>query len=97
MIAPSSRGFLRYRRSARVDETRVGDRVVLYHRDVRSGIVLNPTGSLVWDSLESPRSADELVDQLSARFPNADRNRIAQDVSGYVESLLAHSLIDGEP
>ena len=95
MTAPSS-ASIRFRRSTRVDETRVGDRVVLYHRDAGSGIVLNPAGSLVWDSLSAPRSQDDLVIQLAAKFPTIPRARLEGDVAAYVESLLAHSLIDGD-
>ena len=95
MTAPSS-ASIRFRRSTRVDETRVGDRVVLYQRDAGSGVVLNPAGSLVWDSLSTPRSHEELVAQLSAKFPSVARARIESDVAAYIDSLLAHSLIDGE-
>ena len=96
MTAPSS-ALIRFRRSTRVDETRVGDRVVLYHRDAGSGIVLNPAGSTIWDSLSRPRSQDELVVQLATRFPSVPRARIESDIAAYIESLLAQSLIDGEP
>ena len=83
----------RFRRSDRVDETRVGDRVVLYHRDTGSGVVLNPTGSLIWDALASPQSAGQLADRLAARFPATLPARIATDVGGYVDSLLENQLI----
>ena len=86
----------RFRRSDRVDETRVGDRVVLYHRDTGSGVVLNPTGSLIWDALASPQSAGQLADHLAAKFPSALPERIATDVGGYVDSLLEIDLIASE-
>ncbi len=95
MTAPST-ALTRFRRSTRVDETRVGDRVVLYHRDAGSGIVLNPAGSLIWDAMSTPRSQDELATQLATKFPSIPRSRIESDVSTYIDSLLAHSLIDGE-
>jgi hypothetical protein len=83
----------RFRRSSRVDETRVGDRVVLYHRDTGSGIVLNPTGSLIWDALATPRSTADLVDNLAGRYPGVTPEKISADVSTYVESLLENGLI----
>ena len=83
----------RLRRSDRVDETRVGDRVVLYHRDTGSGVVLNPTGSVIWDALASPRSAADLAEDLAARFPGVTAERIASDVETYVASLRENGLL----
>lgn len=86
-------GTERFRRSNRVDETRVGDRVVLYHRDTGSGVVLNPTGSIIWDALASPRSTADLAGDLAARYPGMTSEKIAADVGVYVESLLENGLI----
>ena len=83
----------RFRRSDRVDETRVGDRVVLYHRDTGSGVVLNPTGSLIWEALATPCSTDELAQDLSARYPGMTDEKIRNDVNTYVESLRENGLI----
>ena len=80
-------------RSSKVDETRVGDRVVLYHRDTGSGVVLNPTGSIIWDALATPRSAADLAESLSSRYPGVGPEKISADVNTYVESLLENRLI----
>ncbi len=82
------------RRSDRVDETRVGDRVVLYHRDTGAGIVLNPSGSRIWDSLESPASASDIVDKLAREHSAIPRDRIATDVDTYVSALQEQRLIE---
>ena len=81
-------------RSDRVDETRVGDRVVLYHRDTGSGVVLNPAGSRIWDSLATPVSTTDLVERLAAEYPVVSRKQIADDVDLYVASLKEQKLID---
>lgn len=81
-------------RSDRVDETRVGDRVVLYHRDTGSGVVLNPTGSRIWDALTTPISANDIVERLAREHLATPRERIAADVHSYVASLKEQSLID---
>ena len=90
------RQTVRFRRSDRVDETRVGDQVVLYHRDNGTGVVLNPTGSIIWDSLVAPQSADELARGLTARFPATPAERIAADVGGYLAALVEQRLVTGE-
>ncbi|HUQ99369.1 MAG TPA: PqqD family protein [Gemmatimonadaceae bacterium] len=81
-------------RSDRVDETRVGDRVVLYHRDTGSGVVLNPAGSRIWDSLATPASTNDLVERLAREHLAVPRDRIAADVATYVTSLKEQKLID---
>ena len=82
-----------FHRSSKVDETRVGDRVVLYHRDTGSGVVLNPTGSIIWDELATPRSAADLANNLASRYPGVVPEKISADVNTYVESLLENGLI----
>jgi len=82
------------RRSDRVDETRVGDRVVLYHRDTGAGIVLNPAGSRIWDSLSSPSSANDLVEKLASEHSTTPRERIASDVETYVSALQEQRLVE---
>jgi hypothetical protein len=81
-------------RSDRVDETRVGDRLVLYHRDTGTGIVLNPIGSLVWDSLATPQSTRDIADLLARRHAAIPRQQIDTDVATYVQSLREHMLVD---
>jgi hypothetical protein len=93
MTSPASMNA-RYRRSADVDETRVGERVVLYHRGSGNGVVLNPTGSLVWNALASPLTANEVVDTLARRYASVERDRLSRDVNAYIDSLRAQSLID---
>ncbi len=82
------------RRSDRVDETRIGDRLVLYQRDTGTGIVLNPMGSLVWDSLETPRSIEDVAEILANQHRTTPRQQIDKDVAAYVQSLKGHLLID---
>lgn len=76
-----------------MDETRVGDRVVLYQRDRGTGIVLNPAGSSVWDALAEPISSDDIVSDLLARYAGVPAERVAADVDEYLTSLMAQALV----
>ena len=82
-----------YHRSDRVDETRVGDRVVLYQRDRGTGIVLNPAGSQIWDALSEPKSTDDLVSDILARYDGVAPEQVAGDVDQYLTSLEAQALV----
>lgn len=84
------------RRSERVDETRIGDRVVLYQRDTGSGVVLNPAGSRIWDSLSTPGSASAVVERLTSQHSNVAREQIEHDVEAYLASLKEQRLIEDE-
>ena len=50
-----------YARSQDVDSSSVGDRVVLYHRGSRTALVLNPTGSWLWQGLVASATALDLA------------------------------------
>ena len=76
-----------------MDETRVGDRIVLYQRDRGTGIVLNPVGSSVWDALCEPRSPQDIVADLLARYEGAPAEKVAADVDEYLNSLEAQALV----
>lgn len=88
-----SRSRQLYHRSDRVDETRVGDRVVLYQRDRGTGVVLNPAGSSVWDALSEPKSPDDIVSDLVARYDGVAPEKVAADVDEYLASLEAQALV----
>jgi hypothetical protein len=82
-----------FRRSSDVDETRVGDRVVLYH--VRNGgaFVLNPTASLLWGRLAEPCGISDLAEQLREAFPFLPEERATADVQTCVTELEGNGLV----
>lgn len=82
-----------YRRSPAVDETAVGERMVLYHRVSGAAIVLNPAASIIWNELSREREQAELARALSERFPSVDSATIDQDVSACLEDLARHQLV----
>jgi hypothetical protein len=93
-VAPNESGTQLLRRSENVDETRVGDRVVLYQRDTGSGIVLNPSGSRIWDQLKTPMTPEQLIDALATAHSTIAREKIASDVDAYVTALREQRLLE---
>ena len=83
----------RLRRADGVWSRAVQDRAVLYSWDDGKAIVLNPTGSVLWEALESPRSASELADELVRRFPGLPVERARKDVEAFLERLRGESVV----
>jgi hypothetical protein len=83
----------KYCRSQSVDEQRVGERCVLYHRESGKAIVLNPTGSLIWTSLISLSTPSDLAEQLQATFPSLKSEQAFLDVSTFISDLQEHDLV----
>lgn len=82
-----------FRRSAAVEETHVGDRVVLYHRETGNAIVLNPTATILWEQMRSDAGVHQLTAQLSTRFAGVDHDKIAEDVRVCLEEFTTEQLI----
>jgi hypothetical protein len=82
-----------YARCEAVDASTVGDRVVLYHRTSRSALVLNPTGSRLWERLATPASPQDLTAALRERFPEVSRDDALRDVSAFLDELTRHGAI----
>lgn len=84
---------MRYCRSSRIEESKAGNRAILYHKDQRKAVVLNPTGSLVWGFLEQPQAAEDLILSLQQSFPQVDPQQLARDMQPYLEELVEQGVI----
>jgi hypothetical protein len=82
-----------YARSEQVEGSSVGDRVVLYHRTSRSALVLNPTGTRLWQRLASPASPEDLTAALREGFPALTAEDALRDVSSFLDELTRHGAI----
>jgi len=83
-----------FRRSPAVEETHVGDRVVLYHRKSGNAIVLNPTATILWEGLQRDADSLELTARLSSRFTDIEPDTIAANVRVCLEQLSTELLIE---
>jgi hypothetical protein len=82
-----------YARSDQVEASTVGDRLVLYHRISRTALVLNPTGSQLWEELARPTSAEDLTAALRARFPGLAPEDARRDVASFLDELTRHGAL----
>jgi len=83
----------KHQRSASVDESQVGDRVVLYDRVSRKALVLNPTGTLLWHLLATPLTLQELTVKLQSTFSSLTAQQAMDDASAFLQTLRDHGVL----
>jgi hypothetical protein len=81
-----------YARSPDASASTVGDRVVLYHRTSRAALVLNPTGSWIWEQLHTPRTPAVLAEGLRRRYPSLSDDQAQRDVDTFLSDLVRHAM-----
>ena len=70
--------------------------MILYHASDGGAFVLNPTASILWDSLTVPSTIDQLVQELQMRFPGLTTDRAEADIAACIVELQGHRLIEGD-
>jgi len=56
-------------------------------------LVLNGTGSYLWERLSEPQSADDLARAVCGRFSGVQWATALQDVNQILEELVSHDLV----
>jgi hypothetical protein len=89
----------RYLRAPEVDGSVVGERAVLYHRQSGTAVVLNPTGSWLWELLTACPTPQALAEQLQAKCPALTEEQAVRDVSTFLKALHEHGMVldEGRP
>ena len=67
--------------------------MVLYHRTARTALVLNPTGSHLWDRLGTPAALPDLAAALREKFPALSAEDACKDVAVFLDELTRHGAI----
>jgi hypothetical protein len=86
----------RYRRATGVPSRIVADRVILARPGREDFDALTGPAVAVWNLLQEPRSAVELVETLSWAY-RAPRREIERDVRALLDDLLELGVIEGGP
>jgi len=69
------------------------DGALLFNPDNDALMAINPTGLAIWQSLQQPRTAQEMVAHLLDVCENAPTDQVAGDVHEFVQSLLPGGFI----
>jgi len=83
----------RFGKSPHADSTLAGDRAAIYHRISKKAITLNPNGTILWSSLDSPKTVQELIAVLQQRWPQVGTETLNHDVLTFIEQLQSHDLL----
>jgi hypothetical protein len=70
------------------------DGALLFNPDTDEVLVVNVTGSLIWQALAEPRTPQQVVAALVEQCDNVPADQVAQDVNEFIEQLLAKEFVN---
>lgn len=82
-----------YTRSDKTSTHPSGERVVVFHQVTRDSIVLNPTGSLIWEALTTSKTREQLLTVLSEAYPEVPQEALESDLDAYLTELGENQLV----
>ena len=82
-----------FQQDPQAQSTVVGDRVVLLHRLTQTTIIINPTGSRLWELLAEPHGVADLAAALQEIHEGLTPERAGVDATAFLDSLLAQGLL----
>jgi hypothetical protein len=74
----------------------VGGEMVILHLDEGLYYSLNEVGACIWQLVQEPRSVDELVEAITAKF-EVERDQCLADILALLTDLAAHRLVTISP
>jgi hypothetical protein len=86
---------MHYRQASQVKIKRIGDSTALYVGRQKGIHVLNETALFIWEALEEPFTADELLFMLTEVF-DADPTTMKADLNEILDLFLHYDLIRTE-
>jgi len=64
------------------------DGALLFNADTDNTLLINPTGIMVWDFLNEPRTVEEIVEYISRSYSNSpDHASVRKDIETFVTDL----------
>jgi hypothetical protein len=64
------------------------DGAILFNADTDSTLLINPTGIIVWNFLNQPRTVEEIVEYINKSYSNSpDHASVRKDIETFVTDL----------
>jgi sensor domain CHASE-containing protein len=70
------------------------DGSVLFNPDTDDMVVINPSGKLIWEFIQSAHTAQEIAAHLVETYQGVSAEQAAQDAQGFVDSLLGDFVLE---
>lgn len=80
------------RRGDKHVETEVADQTMMMNIDKGKYYALEGTAKLIWGALESPKSVQDLVTQMTDAY-EVDQDQCMTDVVGFLNDLVENDLV----
>ncbi|WP_337042141.1 PqqD family protein [Emticicia sp. 17c] len=80
------------RKSENVLITNLGDELVMMHLETGNYITLNNLARVIWEKIENPVTADELIAYLLSKY-NVSETQCKHETYKFLDSLQAQGLL----
>lgn len=77
-----------YRRTPGIEASPLQEESILFDPATNRFCLLNRTAAFLWERLDAPASADDLVQAVCDAFDGADQGRVAPDVQATLAQLV---------
>ncbi len=88
---------VRYRKEAEVDVDVIGDDLILMHLVTRRVVILNATGHVLWDVLDSFPTRGELLSLLCEALPEQSAAELEAGLGSVLDSLTEGGFLHVQP
>ncbi len=83
----------RYTRNPEFFPEDLGDGVLLIDAESSKVIEFNSSGAVLWRELETPASASQLLDVLTAKYPKISKEALKHDIDSFLETASDYRAI----
>jgi hypothetical protein len=88
---------MRYQRKSSVECAPMNDETILYDPGTVRFCLLNGTAAYLWERLETPRSADELLGDITHGYVDVDPGTARHDVQAVLTELVQLAFVASDP
>jgi Coenzyme PQQ synthesis protein D (PqqD) len=83
--------------NAAVETAPLQQDAILFHSGQNRFCILNRTSSFIWNKLQSPVTAEQIAQELSANFEGVTPTDALRDVNAAIEKLIELDLVVTRP
>jgi hypothetical protein len=71
------------------------DGALLFNADTDNTLLINPTGIIVWNFINQPRTVEEIVEYITKSYSNSpDQASVRKDIEAFVTDLAPDFIVE---